>query len=211
VLHNIAKARCASRIEFARRVIYILRIRPGWAATPLPDTAGRSTLRSLSQATQTTPNPKCVPCLRFFFVATAFNYCCSASLDALGPCAAKLMGREAYFWQGHVTEITAITNVEKSSCRTPGCCSSELTTAPTLCSLVASSPNLRDSRSRTGCGQTVRKQLAGAVVGRFDALAWLLLEFSLNCEGWCKRIGSARGWALPTYPTAQLLPSILLI
>ena len=28
-----------------------MRIRPGWAATPFPDTPGRSTLRSLSEAT----------------------------------------------------------------------------------------------------------------------------------------------------------------
>jgi len=41
----------AHRIEFAGRVATSSAIRLGWAATPSPDTPGRPSLRSLSEAT----------------------------------------------------------------------------------------------------------------------------------------------------------------
>jgi len=46
-------------IELARRVTYVLCIKPGWAANPprLDSPPGRSTLRSLSETTKLRPTP----------------------------------------------------------------------------------------------------------------------------------------------------------
>jgi hypothetical protein len=48
--------------------------------SPKPQTPWPLNFRSLSETTKL--YPKCVFCLGFFFVATAFNYCCSSRDEA---------------------------------------------------------------------------------------------------------------------------------
>src|SRR6266567_2805113 len=72
-LRVIAHGVCVARY-------YILRIRPGWVATPSPDTPGHSALRSLSEATNC-EQPRARTKLGVLFCddsrRVSIKYCCS--------------------------------------------------------------------------------------------------------------------------------------